>query len=67
ILHVSFSNSFGLASARPTPQGLSGAPENFVTVSFSPLQYEGLCGDEGKLSYLSVDLMSVNHTEQALL
>ena len=26
ILHVSFSNSFGLASARPTPQGLSGAP-----------------------------------------
>ncbi len=28
ILHVSFSNSFGLASARPTPQGLSGAPEN---------------------------------------
>ena len=27
ILHVSFSNSFGLASARPTPQGLSGAPE----------------------------------------
>ena len=28
ILHVSFSNSFGLASARPTPQGLSGAPDN---------------------------------------
>ena len=28
ILHVSFSNSFGLASARPTPQGLSGAPKN---------------------------------------
>ena len=27
ILHVSFSNSFGLASARPTPQGLSGAPQ----------------------------------------
>ena len=27
ILHVSFSNSFGLASARPTPQGLSGAPD----------------------------------------
>ena len=27
ILHVSFSNSFGLASARPTPQGLSGAPK----------------------------------------
>ena len=26
ILHVSFSNSFGLASERPTPQGLSGAP-----------------------------------------
>ena len=26
ILHVSFSNSFGLASARPTPQGLSGEP-----------------------------------------
>ena len=26
ILHVSFSNSFGLASARPTPLGLSGAP-----------------------------------------
>ena len=29
ILHVSFSNSFGLASARPTPQGLSGAPISF--------------------------------------
>ena len=27
ILHVSFSNSFGLASAQPTPQGLSGAPK----------------------------------------
>ena len=26
ILHVSFSSSFGLASAQPTPQGLSGAP-----------------------------------------
>ena len=31
ILHVSFSNSFGLASARPTPQGLSGAPGNADT------------------------------------
>ena len=31
ILHVSFSNSFGLASARPTPQGLSGAPKNETT------------------------------------
>ena len=29
ILHVSFSNSFGLASARPTPQGLSGAPKKY--------------------------------------
>lgn len=30
ILHVSFSNSFGLASARPTPQGLSGAPKEIA-------------------------------------
>ena len=34
ILHVSFSNSFGLASARPTPQGLSGAP-NYHAPEFS--------------------------------
>ena len=27
ILHVSFGNSFGLASAQPPPQGLSGAPK----------------------------------------
>ena len=33
ILHVSFSNSFGLASARPTPQGLSGAPQIVKNVS----------------------------------
>ena len=32
ILHVSFSNSFGLASAQPTPQGLSGAPNNALDV-----------------------------------
>ena len=32
ILHVSFSNSFGLASARPTPQGLSGAPNKQIAI-----------------------------------
>ena len=36
ILHVSFSNSFGLASARPTPQGLSGAPYNRVKSRVTP-------------------------------
>ena len=36
ILHVSFSNSFGLASARPTPQGLSGAPDQFDSLTFQP-------------------------------
>ena len=31
--HVSFGNIvFGLASARPTPQGLSGAPEIVITM-----------------------------------
>ena len=34
ILHVSFSNSFGLASARPTPQGLSGAPKFQIISSY---------------------------------
>ena len=47
ILHVSFSNSFGLASARPTPQGLSGAPnyrerifsckDQFLVMSYAQL------------------------------
>ena len=37
ILHVSFSNSFGLASARPTPLGLSGAPLS-LKVTFILLQ-----------------------------
>ena len=38
ILHVSFSNSFGLASARPTPQGLSGAPQlSNVTVTLDAI------------------------------
>ena len=31
VLQVAFSNSFGLASARPTPQGLSGAPKDFLS------------------------------------
>ena len=37
ILHVSFSNSFGLASARPTPQGLSGAPITLDELKEVPL------------------------------
>ena len=36
ILHVSFSNSFGLASARPTPQGLSGAPRKGLGLGGGP-------------------------------
>ncbi|MCI6371313.1 MAG: hypothetical protein MR819_10020, partial [Prevotella sp.] len=36
ILHVSFSNSFGLTSAQPTPQGLSGAPKYFFSFVIPP-------------------------------
>ena len=58
ILHVSFSNSFGLASARPTPQGLSGAPEYLqqhnslkVQLSFFDKRNDSTSKDEQAIAY----------------
>ena len=52
ILHVSFSNSFGLASARPTPQGLSGAPY-FAEEKISFIRTKLLELDDSKWAQIS--------------
>ena len=53
ILHVSFSNSFGLASARPTPQGLSGAPVYLYNVGTK--QFLGKGGRWGTEATMNVE------------
>ena len=69
ILHVSFSNSFGLASARPTPQGLSGAPQKAPdgSVESTGDDLTGGNSDGGDDETLNVDLTKVSPQIQEII